>query len=111
MHNCLECNDNHPIKIENNNYLNCFDLNYHIKESLNIDEKNLSATEEIDYYDNLIENVEEVFTEKYDVSKLDKGQEELMITEKMTITLTTVQTQKRNVNNKNTTIIDLGDCE
>ena len=111
MHNCLECNDNHPIKIENNNYLNCFDLNYHIKESLNIDEKNLSATEEIDYYDNLIENVEEVFTEKYDVSKLDKGQEELMITEKMTITLTTVQTQKRNVNNKNATIIDLGECE
>ena len=24
-HNCLECNDNYPIKFRNNNYLNCFE--------------------------------------------------------------------------------------
>ena len=44
-HNCLECNDNYPIKFRNNNYLNCFENcsyyyyfdevnNYHCTEDL-----------------------------------------------------------------------------
>ena len=54
IHNCLECNDNYPIKIENNNFLNCYDnFNFDIQDALNKNETNLSVKEEIEYYDNI----------------------------------------------------------
>ena len=111
IHNCLECNDNYPIKIENNNFLNCYDnFNFDIQDVLNKNETNLSVKEEIEYYDNIIKVIEKGFIDNYNTSKLDNGQDEVIKTEKMTVTLTTVQNQKENINN-NMTIVDLGECE
>ena len=80
-------------------------------------EKNETETEEkakeeeIKYYDQIIEKIEEAFTsDNYDTSNLDKGEDEVIETEKMTVTFTTTQNQKDNSNN-NMTSIDLGECE
>ena len=69
-----------------------------------------SKEEEIKYYDILLQIIEEGFTENYDTSTIDKGQDEVIETDKMTVTFTTSQNQKNNINN-NVTTIDLGECE
>ena len=77
------------------------------KNETKIKDKN----EEINYYNSILKNIENVFTdENYDTSNLDKGEDEVIETEKMTITFTTIQNQKNNINN-NITTIDLGICE
>ena len=68
-----------------------------------IKEKNetekMAKIEEIEYYDNLLKNIENGFTNNnYDTSNLDNGQDEILKTEKVTITLTTVENQKNNTN-------------
>ena len=76
-------------------------------------EKNETNTkeEEIEYYDTILENIENAFTdENYDTSDLDNGKDEVIETEKMTVTFTTTQNQKNNLND-NMTSIDLGECE
>ena len=70
----------------------------------------MSKQEEIEYYDNVIKIIEKGFTENYDTSKLDIGQDEVIKREKMTVTFTTIENQKNNINN-NMTRIDLGNCE
>jgi len=152
FHNCIECNDNYPLKIKKNGYyLNCyencsyyyyFDVNniYHcttnlscpkeypklneetnecikndindiIKDLIKDEVEILSKKEEIEYYDNLINIIEEAFTsENYDILKLDNGQNEVIKTGKITITLTTLINEKNNINSNLTTII-FGVCE
>ena len=67
--------------------------------------------EEIKYYDKILENLKETFTsENYDLSDLDNGEEEKIETEKMIITITTTENQKKYINN-NTTNVDLSNCE
>ena len=75
---------------------------------INVTEK-MSKVEEIKYYDNLIKTIEKEFIENYDIEKLNSG-DEVIKTEKMTITFTTVENQKNNIN-KNVTAINLGGCE
>ena len=59
----------------------------------------------------VLEATEEFFkADDYDTSKIDSGQEEIIETEKMTITFTTTQNQKDNVD-INATSIDIGECE
>ena len=70
----------------------------------------MSKEEEIDYYDNIIEIIEERFTDNYDTSNIDKGKDEVIETEKMTITFTTTQNQRNNIN-YNMSSIELGTCE
>ena len=88
--------------------------NISIIEDLIIKEKNktdqMSLDEEIEYYDYLLKTIENIFTENYDTSKIDDGQDEVITTGKMTLTLTTSQNQRNNINN-NMTSIDLGECE
>ena len=70
-----------------------------------------NKTEEINYYDKIIERIEDYFTsENFDTSQLDSGKDEQIVTEKMIIILTTTENQKNN-ENVNLTIIELGDCE
>ena len=58
----------------------------------------ISGKEEIDYYDNIINIIEkELTSDNYDTSKLDIGQDEVIKTEKMIVTLTTPQNQKSNI--------------
>ena len=67
--------------------------------------------EEIQYYDTILKIIDEAFSnENYDTTNLDSGEDEVIETEKMTVTFTTTQNQKNSVNN-NMTTIDLGDCE
>ena len=67
--------------------------------------------EEIKYYDNILKIIENEFTsENYDTFNLEHGQDDIIKTEKMIITLTTTENQKNNINN-NMTRIDLGECE
>ena len=72
--------------------------------------KNMSKREKIEYYDNLIRLIEKEFTENYNTSKIDKGQDEIIKTEKFIVTFTT-STNQRNNKNSNMTTIDLGTCE
>ena len=68
--------------------------------------------EEIKYYDSLIDKIESGFTSgEYNTSKIDNGQDEVIITEKMNITLTTTKNQKNNMKNNNITTIDFEKCE
>ena len=66
---------------------------------------------EIKVLDKLLNSIEKSFTsENYDTTNLEKGKEEIIPNNKVTITLTTTDNQKNN-NNSNITTIDLGDCE
>ena len=109
----MSCPDEYP-KL-NKEKLECIKYNAKkIIEDLIINERNNSEKktkeEEIEYYDNLIKIIEEIFLDNYNTSILDNGQDEYIKTEKMTVTFTTVQNQKNNINN-NMTTIDLGECE
>ena len=73
--------------------------------------KTKDKEDENNYYNEIIDSIENVFTsENYDTSKLDDGEDQVIETEKMTVILTTSQNQKSNINN-NMTTIDLGECE
>jgi hypothetical protein len=59
----------------------------------------------------IIKNIESIFiSPDYDTTKLDNGKDEVIETERMTITLKTAQNQKNN-NNNNMTTLYLGECE
>ena len=68
--------------------------------------------EETVYYNTLLENVENMFINgSYNTFNLDSGKDDKIIeTEKMTVTFTTTQNQKNNLND-NISSIDLGECE
>ena len=71
----------------------------------------VSKEEDIKYYNDVLKNIEKGFTSlKYDRSNIEKGQDEVIKTGKVTVTLTTSENQKNNVNN-NMTTIDIGECE
>ena len=152
-HNCIDCKDEFPKRINKNNNINCYIIcenfyyfddedNYHCTinatcpyeypkliveraECIKNDIKNIiknvvsvgknetvkmTKEEEMEYYENVIEIIEKGFTDNYDTTNMDKGEDEVIETEKMTITFTTPQNQKSNLNN-NMSTIDLGDCE
>ena len=70
-----------------------------------------SEKEEIIYYDNILNSVKDFFTSlKFVTTNIDKGNDEFIRFEKMMVTFTTSQNQKKNINNKMTNI-DLGECE
>ncbi len=73
-----------------------------IKALLNnkINETQKSKEEEIEYYDSILKNIEDLFTSKnYDISNLENGKDDCIKTEKMTVTFTTTRNQKNNINN------------
>ena len=73
--------------------------------------KGMTKEQETEFYDDIIDNVEDILTSKdFNTSNLDNGQNRVIKTEKITITLTTSQNQKNDTNN-NITSIDLGECE
>ena len=80
-------------------------INYDTIETNNLNE------EEIDYYDNILQNIEIKFTsENYDTKNIDNGKDEIINNGRITTTLTTSENQKNNIYN-NMTKIDLGECE
>ena len=84
------------------------DINDIIK---NINKNDNSINEEIKYYDQILKNIEDIFTSNdFDTFDIDKGEDQVIEAEKIKITLTSTQNQKDNINKK-MTIIDLGECE
>ena len=73
----------------------------------------MTKEEEVNYYNEIITNVENIFTDKnFDTTNLDNGKEQVIKTKKVTITLTTTQSQKNKTNeNDNSTTLDLDECE
>jgi len=92
----------------NNIYLNNIIQNILSDDILN---NNKNEKEETKAYNNLIKNIENIFINNYDITNLDKGEEQIINAGKMTITLTTTNNQKNNNKENNMTIIDLGECE
>ena len=57
-----------------------------------------------------MKKIEEEFTSgNYDTSEIDNGKDEMIKTEKMNITFTTTQNQKKN--NNRLTSVDFGECK
>jgi hypothetical protein len=113
--NNLSCPEEYPNLIETKKKCIKYDFLNSIQDMVKIErnesEKMPKEEEEIKFCDNILKNVEEGFTsENYDTKNLDKGEDEVIKTEKMTITFTTSQNQKNNINN-NMSTIDLGECE
>ena len=101
------CPDDYPIKEGRE----CKKSN-EIKQLLeNLISNKSIIEEEIDYYDAILKNIEDLYTSnKYDTSNLDEGNDEIIEMEKLKVTLTTSENQKNNLNS-NMTNIDLGECE
>ena len=84
------------------------------EENNNKDNKDLEEekrAQEIKAQDKILESIEKGFTsENYDTSDLEKGNDAVIEDKKMTITLSTTDNQKNNIND-NSTKVDLGECE
>ena len=108
------CPEEYPNLNKNKRECTKYNLNNMIQNMLKTERnetEKISKEEEIKFYDNILKSIEEGFTsENYDTSNLDKGEDENIKTERMTITFTTSQNQKDNKNN-NMSNIDLGECE
>ena len=83
------CPNEYPKLNEVNN--ECIKNNIHnLIEDLKIKENDeiekMSKDEEIEYYDNLLKIIENVFTENYDTSILDNSEDEYIETSKMAVT-------------------------
>ena len=80
-----------------------------IRDSFN---KVRTKAEEIYYYDLILETIENCFTsENFDKEHLANGEEDIIITEKINITLTTTESKRNQLNNNNNISIDIGYCE
>ena len=67
--------------------------------------------DEINNYNSILQNIEEILLSgSFNTSKIDNGNDEIIKTEKMIITFTSINNQKMN-KNQNITSIDFGPCE
>ena len=82
-------------------------FNYETNET----NEELSKEEEINKYNQILDNIETIFTsDNYDLTNIDKGDDQVISANKMVITFTNTDNQKNNLEN-NMSTIDLGDCE
>ena len=113
IENKKECIE-HSIQNFQNTITNIMKEKKEVKEVNNTKNETVKLTkeEEKEYYEEVLQATEEFFkSENFDTSNIDSGKEEKIETEKMTITFTTTQNQKNNIDDINTTSIDMGDCE
>ena len=81
------------------------------KTNTNSKDNTNEKEEEIKYYDTVIDQIEDIFTsDYYDTDNIDKGDDEIIKTDKANFTFTTTDNQKNNDDEK-TTSIELGQCE
>ena len=82
-------------------------FNYETNET----NEELSKEEEINKYNQILDNIETIFTsDNYDLTNIDKGDDQVISANKMVITFTNTDNQK-NTLESNMSTIDLGDCE
>ena len=100
------------IECFKNNIKNIIKDILNIEKIENYDNNDKNEAEEIQYYDTILETIETCFTmDNYDTSDIDKGVDEVIEKDKITISLTTTDNQKNNIDNNNITRIDIGECE
>ena len=133
-HHCLICKNEFPIEIINNNIINCYKncsyyyyfndlVNYHCSDYCEINElltekciiryltNNTKEEEVIQIQDKILENINISFiSSNYNTTNIDNGAEEIIKYNKLTMTLTTTDNQRNNINN-NVTTIDFSECE
>ena len=79
-----------------------------VGESNIIDKKEIEIKEQ----DEILENIEQnLVSENFNTSNLENGEESIITNNKMTVTLTTTDNQKNNIDNNNMTTIDFEECE
>ena len=108
----IEFSDNEEKEVTEK-YINNIDIQDLMEYILKHEKNETKEEEEIKYYNKIIVNIEKYFTsDNYDTSDIDKGEDQIIQTDKMVVTLTSTQNQKSNNNtNKNMTSLDLGNCE
>ena len=114
----FSCPNEYPILLEKRNECVIWDINYIkiiINDILNYEKNETQLQEKIDKeikaYNEILHKVESIFTSNnYNLTNIDKGEDQIINAEKIIITLTTIENQKNNLN-RNMTTIDLGDCE
>ena len=55
INNCITCNKDFPVKFKINNYYNCFE------NKQKSDKEEITKEEEINYYDDVINQIEDIF--------------------------------------------------
>ena len=82
-----------------------------LKFGINETNRGNKKEEEINVYNKILNEIESIFTsENYNLYNIDKGEDQFINAEKLTITLTNIENQKNNIDS-NMSTIDLGDCE
>ena len=73
--------------------------------------KEVAREEEINKYNTILEKVELIFTsDNYDLTNIDRGEDQVINANKILITFTNTENQKNNIES-NMSTIDLGNCE
>ena len=95
----LSCPNDYP---KLNNQKECIRANFqNIMQEIivfeNKETEKMSKEDEIEHYDDILEIIVKGFSENFDNSKLDNGEDEYIGTEKITVTLTTVENQRNNI--------------
>ena len=114
--NKMETEINKEISIitlkESINGINFDDIKEIIFSNLNITKnETFQKTEEIKYYDSILEVIETIFTSEYfNSSKIDNGEDIILEIDKMIISFTSTENQKNSTYN-NMTSINLEQCE
>ena len=106
--NCTSCGAGKYL--DKNSCFNCKD-SCDNRNNIQIETKVIEDEEEIQYYDELLGNIETIFiSEYYDISKLEIGEDNFFKNEKMKITLTTTVNENNKLND-NIASIDFNSCE
>ena len=111
------CPNEYPKLIEETNECKIEDsINFNniIEDILNLrkNETQESKEEETEIYDTIIEKIESILaSNNYVLRNIDEGEDQIINTEKILITLTSTENQKNNIYNNNLTTINLGECE
>ena len=116
--NNLSCPSEYPQLIQNRNECISVDIKYIenliddlLKFEINETNRENKKEEEINVYNKILNEIESIFTsENYNLYNIDKGEDQFINAEKLTITLTNIENQKNNIDS-NMSTIDLGDCE
>ena len=108
-HNCLVCKENYDCLYDEDNIR--YSLIDIITEINNVSKKG----ELNEYYDKILEIIDNYFSLKIYDTNIDKGEEDIIQRDKMHVTLTKSENQKNNINDEsyitNNTLIDLAECE
>ena len=107
------CSKDLPYELVNKQEcINFCDLKSILNKSCILNYKEEEKIENIKTIEIILDKIENFLTSNdYDVSNIERGNNEVMQYNNMAVTLTTTANQKKDENKDNVTTINLGDCE